>query len=386
MTCIYQRFNFFVVLFFLCLVAALILFFVTKHPSPTGQFVQLAWFYHPPDGTQMEVVRNKFNTFIFTKNDERERDLLREKGIKKPILQYLSLDVIIDPGSCTAQPWRNQVADRPGDYCYISEHHPEWFLLDEDGNRMFHKINDEMRSVMMDPGHPGWREFWLSRARESQEILGWEGVFLDNVEASLGKRQRRNALPAAYPTDRSYQAAIEGFLAYIYTDYFQPEGRPLYANIIDLYEDEVWFRYLRYLDGGMEEGWVVGWFDDPPKERDFWQEELQRAEKSQAQGKEVILVAQGKQDDYERQTFAYASYLLVSNGNASFRYTNAHHYHELWLYDNYDLDLGTPLGPRYQEGEIWRRDFTNGIVRLHFDSYSATIVTSSTKDSGGNNE
>lgn len=380
MICIYSRLslNFFIVLFllFFFLVAVLILanrVWVTKQSSPTGPLVQLAWFYRPPDDEKMEMIGNKFNMFIFTKNDEKERDRLREKGIETPILQYISFDVIIDPGSCTAQPWRNQVADRPGDYCYISEHHPDWFLLDEDGNRMFHDINNEMRSVMMDPGHPGWRAFWLLRARESQEILGWQGVFLDNVEASRGKRQRRNALPAAYPTDKSYQAAIESFLAYIYTDYFQPEGRPLYANIIDLHETDVWFRYLRYLDGAMEEGWAVGWFD-PPRKRDFWEEELQRAEQSQAQGKQVILVAQGEQDDYERQTFAYASYLLISNGNASFRYTNAENYHELWLYDNYDLDLGKPLGARYQDGYIWKRDFTNGSVRLDFDSYSATIV------------
>ena len=211
------------------------------------ELVKLAWFYRPPDTAEgyedagLHSLQQNFETFILTKNDEPLRDQLREQGVDTPFLQYLAFDVIIDPGSCTAQPWRNQAADRPGDFCYISENHPDWFMLDADGNRMYRNLGSGMRSALMDPGHPGWRAFWLERARESQETLGWEGVFLDNVEASLGKREQRNQMPAAYPDDASYQAAVSGFLAYIYTEYFQPEGRPLYGNIIAQRESETWF-------------------------------------------------------------------------------------------------------------------------------------------------
>lgn len=352
----------------------------TEVGTEVGQeTIQLAWFYRPPDRLAeneevgLESLLHNFETFILTKNDEPLRDQLREQGVDAPFLQYLALDVIIDPGSCTRQPWRNQVADQPGDFCYISEHHPDWFLLTQDGERMYNDLTDGARSVMMDPGHPGWRAFWLERARLSQETLGWDGVFLDNVEAMLTKRKRRGKLPADYPTDASYQAAIEGFLAYLYSDYFKPEGRPLYANVIEVDEPEVWFRYLRYLDGGMIEGWAVDWADHylTPS---VWEEHLRRAEQTQQQGKHVILVAQGKQEDERRQTFAYASYLLITNGLASFRYTNSEEYDEPWLYDNYQLELGEPLGPRYLEGYgVWKRDFSNGSVQVDFLSHSATI-------------
>lgn len=347
-------------------------------PSQTGagKVKQLAWFYKPPTDSNLGTIKENFSSFILTKNDEDERDALRAEGVEAPFLQYVALDVIIDPGSCTAQPWKNQAADRPGDFCDISDNHADWFLLDQAGNRMVHDLGGGMKGVVMDPGNPGWRAFWLERAREGQETLGWDGVFLDNVEASLAKRERRGQLPAAYPDDASYQAAVEGFLAYIYTSYFQPEARPLQGNIIALRDYEVWFRYLQYMDGAMEEGWAVDW-SDGYLNADDWEEHMNRASRTQAEGKQAVLVSQGAQDNTPRQEFSYASYLLVSNGSASFRYTNADDYGEPWLYSNYDYDLGAPLAARYQDGNTWRRDFEHGSVSVDPTTNSASILTNS---------
>jgi hypothetical protein len=90
----------------------------------------------------------------------------------------------------------------------------------------------------------------------------------------------------------------------------------------------------------------------------------------------MILVAPGSQADANRQNFAFASYLLISNGKAAFRYSNSDIYREVWLYNNYQVDLGTPLGPRYQSGSLWRRDFTKGFVTVDPISHAATISTS----------
>jgi hypothetical protein len=259
-----------------------------------------------------------------------------------------------------------------GDFCRISAEHPEWFLLDQQGNRI--TANDRtQRYFMMDPGHPGWREFWLARTRQSQETLGWHGVFLDNVEGSLSKWQRSGALPVNYPTDASYQAAIEGFLAYLNDSYFEPQGRPLHANVIELKESAIWFRYLQHLDGVLEEGWAVDWSTGYlPVSR--WEEQLWRMEQTQQLGKEVILVAQGEQANHARQQFALASYLLVASERAAFRYSHATAYQEVWLYDNYRLALGTPLGPRYPVENGWQRDFTHGTVTVDPATHSASIV------------
>ncbi|HEX8680772.1 MAG TPA: putative glycoside hydrolase, partial [Ardenticatenaceae bacterium] len=164
----------------------------------SGSPVRLAWFYKPPTDGNLQTVQQNFHTFILTKNDEAARDALRAGGVTAPITQYLMAMAIHDPGSCTAQPWRNQVADRPGDFCTISAEHADWFLLDANGNRVVDPYGGE-RFYMMDPANPGWQAFWMERVRHSQEQLGWTGVFLDNVEASLAKRQKLGQIPARYP-------------------------------------------------------------------------------------------------------------------------------------------------------------------------------------------
>ncbi|MBU0510741.1 MAG: putative glycoside hydrolase family 15 protein [Chloroflexi bacterium] len=333
-----------------------------------GQAVRLAWFYKPPVDGNLASVAENFDTIILTSNDENERDELQQRGLDTPILQYLSFDAIQDPGSCDAQPYQNQVANQIGDFCRISEQHPDWFLLDMHGERM----SNGSGSVMMDPGNQEWRAFWLERAIQSQEHLGWDGVFLDNVEASLSKRARRGQLPAAYLTNASYQTAVLRFLQYIYINYFQPQQRPLMANIIALENEGIWFDYLQFLDGVMDEGWAVDW-EDGYRSSGSWEADLVRAEETQGLGKTILLVSQGNYSDIQRQEFTFASYLLITYGRAAFRYTHADHYNEIWLYPAYDLDLGEPLGGRYIDGNLWRRDFTNGTVTVDPLNHTATI-------------
>jgi len=96
-------------------------------------------------------------------------------------------------------------------------------------------------------------------------------------------------------------------------------------------------------------------------------------EQAQAIGKQLIPAAQGAQTDNKRQTFASASYLLMSAGRASFRFTYSDNYNEAWLYSNHGLGLGEPLGLRHRGGQIWRRDFTWGSVWVDPVAHTATI-------------
>lgn len=324
------------------------------------QAVRLAWFYKPPASGNLASLAENYDFFILTRMDEQERDTLQSMGVDAPILQYLVFAEAQDPGGCSEQPNHNQVAEDIGDFCELTSQHPDWFLRDSLGNIL---VNDDGYTIM-DPGNSGWRNYWLERAKTSQDVWKWQGVFLDNVEASLEKRLRYLGFPRDYPDDASYQAVIEDNLRFLYTTYFQPSGRPLYANIISIKDPEVWFRYLQYLDGAMLENFAVGWNEDY-KDVSDWETQMEIAEKTQALGKEIILVAQGTQFDHQRQTFALASYLLVNNGKAYFRYSNDLAYDQDWAYDNYFEPLGLPLGPRYPVGDSWVRDFQKGRVQVN---------------------
>ncbi len=337
--------------------------------TPTAR---LAWFSKPPNDS-LGLLAENFDLVILTHKDERARDELRLFGKKEPVLAYLTLIELRDPGSCTDVPYGNQVANRPGDFCRISTEHPDWFLLDPFGQR----ISDN-GVYLMDPGHPGYRAFWLERARQLIEEYGWDGIFIDNVDASLERLLTQyRTMPAAY-NQSEYQQAIEGFLAYAYAGYFRPSRRPLIANIVGLAEQTVWFRYLQYLDGALLEDFAVDWHDGyraPAR----WEEQLALIEQTTSLGKSIILVAQGTRDDLSRQTFAFASYLLIANDQTYFRYTDADHYDEIWLYMNYSVSLGEPLGARYRQDNLWRRDFSNGTVLVDPFRHNA-IITERSKE------
>jgi hypothetical protein len=336
--------------------------------------INLAHFYKPPSNSNAGTVVGNFNFMILSGGDEAFRDQLIAKGYTNTILQYFGSVGIQDPGSCAAQPRLNQVAYGINDFCWISQYHPEWFLLNNKGQRILASPGSD--TYRMDLGNPAWRKFFTNRVIKYQASKGWSGLFLDNLEASLSFIQRDGHTLAKYPTDASYQAAIRGFLEYLKTNYSQTYNRPVVTNIIARRDESSWFGYMPYLDGAMQESWAVDWSPNGYVSTEKWKSDLALAEKTQSQGKHIVLVSQGGQADTNRQNFAYASYLLISNGKAAFRYGSAANYRQVWLYNNYQVNLGTPLGPRYQTGTSWRRDFTGGYVIVDPVNHTATISTS----------
>lgn len=328
---------------------------VSNPASPAGDSINTAWFYKPPENGTLITVAENFDMFILTHRDEDERDEMRALGVDEPFYQYLLFVQIMDPESCTDRPFGNQVAYKPGDFCQLLAEHPDWFLRDTSGNLIRRGDN-----VFMDPGNEEYRDFWLQRAKEMQDQFGWDGIFIDNVEGSLAKIYRQGIEPANYRDDASYQREIEEFLLYLKMNYFEPENKPVLANIIELQDISTWYRYLQHLDGAMIEAFAVGY--NGYLSANDWEDQMEVIQKTQEAGKTVILVTQGDEADQSKQQFAVGSYLLVNEGRAYFRYTNSDAYNQIWLYDNYSLALGPPLGSAYKVGSTWRRDFERGYV------------------------
>lgn len=327
---------------------------------------RLAWFSKPPEDS-LRLLAENFDFIILTHKDESVREQLRTLGRNGPMLAYLTLIEIRDPGSCTEIPYGNQAANRPGDFCRISTEHADWFLLDQFGRPI-----SKNGIYLMDPGHPGYRAFWLERARQLIEQDGWDGIFIDNVDTSLERLLTQYlAIPNAYD-EAGYQQSIEGFLADVYRGYFQPANKPLFANLVGLQDENIWFRYLQHLDGALLEDFAVDWhagYRSPAA----WEGQLALIEQTLSQEKAIVLVAQGTRANLPRQEFSFASYLLIANEQTYFRYANADQYEQIWLYPNYSLPLGEPLGARYRQGALWRRDFSNGYVLVDPDQHQAAI-------------
>jgi len=332
--------------------------------------IQLFWFPNAPtDHSTYQILAKHFNFFIFTQDEEAARNEIEALGGNGTFLQYVLFNAIKDEdkSTCFEIPYQARADNQPGDFCMIRDQHPDWLLRSNDGN----PILTDFGGVLMDPANKGWREFWLERIKINQDQNGWDGVLLDNVEAgaSYVSRFSSNKLPESF-SEAKYTKAIEEFLKYLYGNYFHPERRQLYANIIGLHDQDVVLNYLNYLDGILLENFAVGW-EDNYLDQGTWEEQLLLAEQTQHRGKKILLASQGKQYDLKHQEFALASYLLINQGDAFFRYTYAGKstinpdlpaYGELWMYKNYLLNLGQPLGQAYRQGNLWRRDFEFGHV------------------------
>lgn len=327
----------------------------------SSEIKQFAWFYKPPQNGNLKALATRFHFFIFTRGDETTRNRLRSLGVKAPILLYVLFDKIQDPGSCSAEPLNNQVAWNKGDFCDISKNHPDWFLLDQQGQRIRHEFRKRTLYVM-DPGSPGWQQYWCERVDRIKR-QGWDGIFLDVVDSSLLDLFQRGQLPLKYKDNESYQIVIDNFLTRIH-DFLRPNGL-LVANVSYVLSGSAWQRYLRHLDGVMIEAFATGW-DENHLSPGRWEEQLKRVQETQKADKRLLLVSQGKQDEKERQQFAYASFLLVASGKAAFRYASEGQYDHLWLFPNYDYSLGDPIGERYKKSDgTWMREFKHGTVYVN---------------------
>ncbi len=344
--------------------------------------VQLSWFYIPhDDDSKLSTISNNFDQFVLTKNFEDERDYLQDNG--HTVLQYTKLDGIHDPCfqaddpsgttcNCNRNPLRNQAAWQPGDICFIRDNHPEWFLRDANGNLIYSSQGNQ-DVIIMDPGQQGYREFWLERLRVEQ-IGGWDGIFIDNM-ATTFTRHGAGEISLQNYTPQQWRDATTSFLKYIRESYFAGANKKIFANLSVYWnENNTYFQYLQYLDGTMDEHWAVRGNDTDTYTQLSWEDRILRAEETLKLGKEMMFVSRGTQGNNSRQRFSLASYLLVAEDDAYFRYTRQGNYGSIWLYDNYDSALGNPSGSYYRQGNTWLRDFENGRVSVTPSTNSSEIT------------
>ncbi len=336
-------------------------------PQPQYNPLSLAWFYHAPaDGVDPGFLAQYFDIFISTRDLSSGRDLLKSIGSQASFYQYIVINEILQPATCDTEPFDSQAAYLRGDFCRIDSQNPDWFLLTRAGERVRDKPPYDTAWIM-DPGNSEWQQFWIERVL-NRDFSGWDGVFLDNLEANP-RYQADNLMK--YPLPADYQQANLGFLKMI-SEEFHARGLRVFANILHVTTIDEWQLYLPYLDGVMIENFAVDWESGQSLTEEEWELHMQSAFIAQAQGKEVILVARGESDDIPRQQFALASYYLINNGKAYFRYTSDEYDEMLW-YMNYLIEPGAPLGDMYFDNGLWKRDFKNGQVVADPKNQSASI-------------
>jgi hypothetical protein len=238
--------------------------------------------------------------------------------------------------------------------------HPNWFLTDASGNRLTAPAYPG--NYVMDVANPAYQQACLAHATALAKKYGFDGIFLDDVNAQLGWTIGSNASSPLYPTPAAWQSAVSSMVSYVGPGLHAQQllsmanigGSAMYPGL--------WQKWNGPLDGAMEESFTDGG-SGLGGEIWAWSRKLANAAWSEANGKYTMLHSWNTTET--GNTYGLASMLLVGGGHLMYSTSN-HDYtsYEMW-YPEYTTaqQLGAPTGPytRLANG-VYQRQFAGGLV------------------------
>jgi hypothetical protein len=269
-------------------------------------------------------------------------------------------------------PWRSRPSDTEGlTVCSIYQddlaQHPGWFLRDASGKPIPAKGYSDW---LMDPGNAAYQQACIAHSIAIAKASGFDGVYLDEINASPQWDVTAGTQIPAYPTLTSWQNAMSSLLDNAVAQ-FHAHGLLAYANLGGtVTAPGTWQRWSGVLDGSEEEGWAGGsaGLSASPWS---WASQLANVAWSEAHGKYTLI-----HDYYDSATpniFGLASMLLVANGHTSFSTSNGDYTSTENWFPVYSLaqSLGAPTGAYTKlPNGVYERQFANGIVLVNPTSSS----------------
>ena len=289
--------------------------------------------------------------------------------------------------------------------------HPELFLLDASGNRIYNVPHSNPAANehwhLMDFGAPAYQSYWLTATKADIVDQPWaaDGVFADNcIALNFGPY---SALPAKYPSTGAWNVAMNSFVQAI-TAGLHGVGQKLWCNRGEtrLLEGSAAWRALDASanppDVVMEEGaFAVGWAQSDVHffEESEWKRSVETM--GAIKNSKVAMASHAKlmeggagTDNFGKpvtfwQTLWYSlgSFLLTKNddlGNAYFHFHGPGSYSQLWWFDEYDkINLGKATtqarieetGPSIGYAGAWVHDASSRTWSGGSAAYSATAGT-----------
>jgi hypothetical protein len=238
-----------------------------------------------------------------------------------------------------------------------------WFLKNTSGRKFTSDSYDWLWA--MDIGSPAYQQRWYENVIGEVEAQGWDGVFLDDANASM-KYAYDPSQVAKYPSDAAYSAAMESALAYIGPK-IQARGKLAIANFAQWVEaPQTYNRWLGYLSGGLDEMFVKWGRGAGEGYRPAWQweDQVAEAEYAASRGKIFIGFTQGAVGETQAARYGYASVLLGGDDTASYAFT-PNYTEETWL-PEYEYEIGSATGAQSEDPSgVHRRGFQNGLVLVN---------------------
>lgn len=256
--------------------------------------------------------------------------------------------------------------------------HPEWILHDASGNKLYIPwgcANGTCPQYAADISDPGFRSWWISSTTTAL-AAGYKGVWVDDVNLefrvsdgngnAVAPIDFNTGLPMTATTWRMYMAQFVEQIRAALPAYEILHNSIWYASPTE-YSDPYVLRQIQAADyinmeRGISDSGVTG-MTGQFSVGDF----LGFVDVVHSYGKNVVYDEYASNGDY-----ALAGYFLISNGNDAIG--NQQMTPDNW-WTGYEVNMGTPQGPRYIWNNLLRRDFSQGLVLLNPPKTAPVTVT-----------
>ena len=299
--------------------------------------------------------------------------LIRETNPQITILAYISSQEIRNDTAV-----HSEISLRQEMFSYLPE---SWYLRDANG----WKISFWDKTWMINlsdysdlKNNERWNDY-LPRFIE-EKILStglWDGIFYDNLWDSVSWLNDGNIdIDNNGQVDEVQKLNIawqQGVLKIL-----QKTRKRVGYDYILMANSSSFSAYQPYLNGRMFED-----FPSPYEENGSWWENIESYQKIKSLNVHpniyIFNSTNTPLDNYSKMRYGLVSTLLFDDIYFSFD-NSIYNHGQTWWYDEYDFNLGLPLGPARMlngiEG-VWRRDFSNGLVFLNESGTEKSFVVDS---------
>lgn len=259
----------------------------------------------------------------------------------------------------------------------ILSQHSDWVLRDVQGHDLFIQYGcDPSLNVCShyaaDVGNPDFRRWWIDEAR-AVIARGYKGLWIDDVNMSwrISDGQGKFVNPVDPRTDKLMsESDWRNYLA----DFMEQVRNELPS--IEIVHNAIWFagpERIRDLDPAIQreyhaadyinnEHGVAGDHGIRGGSGEWsYLARLNYYDRVHGLNKGVIIDEVSAQSDTpEGREFTLATYFLMSSGRDALGNQKVHSSSDWW--PGYEIDLGSPIGPRTIWNGLFRRDYSKGIV------------------------
>jgi hypothetical protein len=322
--------------------------------SSGGPFFRAAYGYR---STALAAARAgaRYRVMILQQDDGRLIPRLKARNRDLKVLMYVDM-MTSDPRDPTG------VTNWAG-YADARTNHRDWFLKDTNGEPLVWK--DDTAAHLMDVGNTAYENAGAARVSKRANARGFDGVFLDNANASLRwVIAGGSAACVSYPTTAQWQAAVYAFFSNV-APRLHRAGLLVVANIGgSIITPGLWQKWNGPIDGAMEESFTNGGTGPDSTANGRWPAKLVHALWSEATGK--ISLDHAVTETRQGARYALATMLLAAHRKNLFSASSGYSQEVWWPEYATAKVLGSPIAAyRVLRNGVYRRDFKDGVVLVN---------------------